>query len=218
VAQAVEAEESARKRLSDELHDHAIQNVLTARQDVADALHGDTGALERADRALRLALEQLRSIVRELHPHLLTYLDLPSTLDAIAEQHAARGGYTVKMTIEPAAVGIHDELVVSLVRELLSNIAKHARATRAAVTLTRENHDVALEVTDDGRGFTAERQVAALVEGHIGLASSRERVEASGGRFQIKSKPGSGTRVRCTIPARPSIDARTSDHWVTAQN
>ena len=218
VAQAVEAEERARKLLSDDLHDHAIQNVLTARQDVADALDGDTSALERAERALRLAVEQLRSTVRELHPYLLTYLDLPGTLDAIAEQHAARGGYRVKMTIEPAAAGIHDELVVSLVRELLSNIAKHARATRATVTLTRDRHDVTLEVTDDGRGFTGERQVAALLEGHIGLASSRERVEASGGRFQITSKPGGGTRVRCTIPARPSIDARASDHRMTARN
>jgi two-component system, NarL family, sensor kinase len=118
VAQAVEAEERARKRLSDGLHDHAIQNVLTARQDLADARDGDIAAIERAERALRLALDQLLSTVRELHPYLLDHLDLPSALETIAEQHSTRGGYEVELEIDPAAVGVHDQLVVSLVREL----------------------------------------------------------------------------------------------------
>ena len=89
VAQALDAEDRARKRLSDDLHDHAIQNVLTARQDLADAQAGDASALERAEHALRLALGQLRSAVRELHPYLLDHLDLPSALATIAEQHAS---------------------------------------------------------------------------------------------------------------------------------
>jgi len=201
VAQAVEAEERARKRLSDDLHDHAIQNVLTARQDVADARAGDTGALERAEQALRLALEQLRSTVRELHPYLLDHLDLPSALETIAEQHAARGGYRVQINVDPAAVGVHDQLVVSLARELLANAAKHARASHATVKIGRRKHDLILEVSDNGQGFSTEQQLSALRAGHIGLASSHERVEACGGRFEIDSKPGAGTRVRCTIPA-----------------
>ena len=66
VAQALEAEERTRKDLSDELHDHAIQNVVTARQDVADARAGDDDALDRADHALRLALEQLQRQIARL--------------------------------------------------------------------------------------------------------------------------------------------------------
>ena len=208
VAQAVEAEERARKRLSDDLHDHAIQNVLTARQDVADAIAGDSTALERAETALRQALEQLRTAVRELHPYLLDHLDLPSGLETIAEQHAARGGYHVRITIDPAAVGTHDQLVVSLVRELLANVAKHAGATMANVDLTQCEHFLVLEVSDNGAGFTADQQLAALRAGHIGLASVRERVEASGGTFEVFSPTGAGTRVRCTIPTAAVDTAR----------
>jgi two-component system NarL family sensor kinase len=205
VAQAVEAEERARKRLSDDLHDHAIQNVLTARQDLADARAGDSTALERAETALRQTLEQLRTAVRELHPYLLDHLDLPSGLETIAEQHATRGGYHVQITIDPAAVGTHDQLVASLVRELLANVAKHARATLANVELTQSEHALVLEVSDNGRGFTTEQHLAAIRAGHIGLASSRERVEAVGGTFEIDSTPGTGTRVRCTLPLVPTI-------------
>lgn len=200
VAQAVDAEERARKRLSDDLHDHAIQNVLTARQDLADARAGDSTALERAEQALRLALEQLRSVVRELHPYLLDHLDLPSALEAIAEQHASRSGYKVQIKIEPEAVGLHDKLVVSLVRELLANAAQHASATDVTVELARREQAVILEVSDNGRGFTSEQRLTALRSGHIGLASSRERVEACAGTFEVSTQPGAGARVRCTIP------------------
>jgi two-component system, NarL family, sensor kinase len=207
VAQAVDAEERARKRLSDDLHDHAIQNVLTARQDLADARAGDPSALERAEQALRLALEQLRTAVRELHPYLLDHLDLQSALETIAEQHATRGGYEVELDIDPAADEVHDQLVVSLARELLANVANHAQARRATVRLIPDEGVVILEVADDGRGFTRGQQLAALRAGHIGLASSRERVEAIGGSFEIHSAPGAGTRVRCTLPAAPATRA-----------
>ncbi len=208
VAQALEAEERARKRLSDDLHDHAIQNVLTARQDLADARAGDAGALQRAEQALRLALVQLRSTVRELHPYLLDHLDLPSALETIAEQQAARGGYQVTLEIDPGAVGAHDQLVVSLVRELLANTAKHAKASHTAVTLRRLGGSMLLEVSDDGSGFTADQRLKALRTGHIGLASSRERVEAMGGSFEIESAPGAGAQVRCSLPAPAATRAR----------
>ena len=201
VAQAVDAEERTRKRLSDDLHDHAIQNVLTARQDVADARAGDRSALERAQTALRDALEQSPCAVRELHPYLLDHLDLPSALETIAEQYAARGGYHVQIAIEPSAVGLHDQLVVSLVRELLANVTKHAAASQAQVELSYREHVLTLHVADDGRGFTIEQQLAALRAGHIGLASIRERVGTSGGTCEVFSSPGAGARVLSKVPA-----------------
>lgn len=213
VAQAVEAEERARKRLSDDLHDHAIQNVLTAKQDIADARAGDHDAFGRAETALHLALSQLRSTVRELHPYLLDHLDLSSALETISEDAATRGGYEVQLTVDPAAIGPHDQLVVSLVRELLANVTKHASATHVIASIRRAMDSVSVEVCDDGCGFTAEHQLDALRAGHIGIASCRERVESTGGRFAIDSLPGAGTQIRCTIPdassdvaaARPDV-------------
>jgi signal transduction histidine kinase len=82
-----------------------------------------------------LGTEQLRSSVRELHPYLLDHLDLPSAVQSIAEQHAGRGGYRVSVDIEQTAVGIHDRLIVALIRELLTNATKHADAASVDVRL-----------------------------------------------------------------------------------
>jgi two-component system NarL family sensor kinase len=210
VAQALDAEELARKRVSEALHDHAIQDLLTARQDLAEARSGHAGALDRAELAVRQALEQLRSTVSDLHPYLLDHLDLRAALEAIAAQQAARGGYQAVIDTDPAALGTHDQLIASLARELLSNAAQHANPSRVTLQLTRRNGSVILAVADDGCGFTSEQQTAALRTGHIGLAASRERVEASAGSFQISSHPGHGTQVRCTLP----VDA----HSISAQN
>ena len=183
---------------------------------MADARAGDAGALDRAERTLQLALEQLRSVVRDLHPYLLDHLDLPSALATIGEQYATRGGYEVQIKVAPDAIGVHDQLVVSLTRELLANTTEHARASRATVELSRVDGSLVLVVSDDGRGFTTDQRLAALRAGHIGLASCRERVEMPGGSFEILSRPGAGARVRCTIPAPPPNGGRPSVHGVTS--
>jgi len=203
VAQALEAEERARKRVSEALHDHAIQDLLTARQDLAEARAGNASALDRAELAVRQALEQLRTTVSDLHPYLLDQLDPQAALETIAAQHAARGGYQAVIDTDPAALGTHDQLIASLARELLSNAAQHANASRVTLQLARHDQSIILDVADDGSGFTAEQQTDALRSGHIGLAASRERVEASGGSLQITSHPGHGTQVRCVLPAGP---------------
>ncbi len=212
VAQALAAEERARTQVAGGLHDHAIQNLLTARQDLVEARAGDPGALDRAEVALRLALDQLRNVVRELHPYLLDRLDLPGALRAIAERQARRGGYKVHTKIDPNAAGVHDQLIASLAREFLANAATHAQASEVTVTVACSAEAIVLDVVDNGRGFTHEQRTAALSEGHIGLASSRERVEACAGTLNLTSRSGAGTHVRCTIPAdvaKPETAAST---------
>ncbi|MHB8659827.1 MAG: sensor histidine kinase [Solirubrobacteraceae bacterium] len=200
VAQAVAAEERTRRQVADALHDHAIQNLLTARQDLVDARAGDPGASERAEVALQLALDQLRNVVRELHPLLLDRLDLPHALETIADQQARRGGYQVRVETDPRAVGTHDELIAALAREFLANAATHADASRVTLQLAYHDDAIVLDVADDGCGFTPDQQAGALRDGHIGLASSRERVEACAGTLTVTSHSGEGTRIRCAIP------------------
>ena len=209
VAQAVTAEERARRRLSDHLHDEVVQTILTARQDLAEARQGSSEMLDSADQALKQVVGQLRQIIVDLHPsYLFDHLGLDAALEAIARQQAARGRFTPHFHIDPAAVGPHDQLVLSLGRELLTNAARHARADNVVVSLARHGDDVVLEVSDDGRGFSQWHRLSALRAGHIGLASLRERVEVAGGELQISSSPGQGASVCCRIPAGQPVAAR----------
>ncbi len=202
VAQAVTAEERARRGLSAYLHDEVIQTVLVARQDLAEARAGRAEMLESAERALRQTVEQLRAIVVEVHPnYLLDHLDLGSALEVIAAQQAGRGGFAAHLHVDPALCATHEQLLLSLARELLVNVARHAAAKNAVITVAREGDQLVLEVSDDGCGFTEQDRRAALQAGHIGLASARERVEVAGGAVEISGRPGAGTSVRCRIPA-----------------
>ena len=203
-AQILDAEEHTRRRISEMLHDHSLQDLLAARQDLAEAVANPSRAVEHAARArasVERAARDLRDAVADLHPVLLEEGGLPAALAAIADHRGRRGGFDCRVNVDPDAVGLHDALLVSLARELLTNVAKHARATRAAVDVRREGEWLVLEVVDDGRGAAAGCLEAALGEGHIGLAALTRRVEALGGRFEFSSAPGRGTQVRASIPA-----------------
>ncbi|MHB1538445.1 MAG: sensor histidine kinase [Solirubrobacteraceae bacterium] len=200
VAQALAAEDEARRALADGLHDQAVQSLLVARQDISEARAGETGAIDRAEAAVRAALQELRSTIRELHPYALEQLGLRAALEAIAEQLAARRGCDVQTQIDDGAAGVCDQLLVSLARELMSNAGRHANASRIALALSGDAEAIELRVADDGCGFAEPQLAGALRLGHIGLAACRERLRAVGGRMEIDSATGSGTTVRATIP------------------
>ena len=103
------------------------------------------------------------------------------------------------------AAGAHDELVLSLARELLANAARHAAASRVDVSVRREPGEILLTVSDDGTGLATGRVEAALAAGGIGVASCRERVEALGGSLTVRSAPGDGTRAVARIPHIPEF-------------
>jgi two-component system NarL family sensor kinase len=141
-----------------------------------------------------------------LHPTVLQYGGLEAALLAVADQHGAAAAFEAVVTVDPDAAGAHDELVVSLARELLENTARHASATRVEVDVRTEPSAIVLSVADDGAGFPPGRLEAALAGGAIGVASCRERVEALGGTFSMHAAPGAGTRARAWIPVGAASD------------
>lgn len=149
---------------------------------------------------LRDVVGRLRSVMVALHPTVLAYGGLEAALRAVAAQQSAAGGFAVAVSVDPAAIGVRDELLLSAARELLTNAARHARASRVALTLRRVPDGVVLEVADDGAGVPSGREREALAEGHIGLAISAERVAAVGGRLALEPLPGGGTRARAELP------------------
>jgi PAS domain S-box-containing protein len=197
VALALDAEDRERRRISEALHDGPLQDLLALGHDVArlrPAAEGDEAHLGRAHDGMARAVTQIREVMLDLHPVQLQVGGLESALRAICTQQAAAAGYACLVEIEPDAAGRRDELVLSLARELLRNAAKHARAREVAVRVTLVDACVRLEVTDDGTGFAPDRLADALGQGHIGVASSRERAEAIGGSFRVgprdDGKPG----------------------------
>jgi PAS domain S-box-containing protein len=208
VAENLEAEERVRQRISEALHDGALQDLLAARQDLVEAAAtGEATAREEmlgyAREGVERAVALLREAVHALHPVVLQHGGLEAAMQAAAGQAARQGSFRAEVTVDPAATGLRDELVMSLARELLTNCAKHAQADTVRVTVSSHNGDLLLEVADDGRGIDAAAVAAAPLHGHIGLASLAQRVEAVGGSLDLGSAPGAGGT---TVLARLPID------------
>ncbi|HEV7492922.1 PAS domain S-box protein [Baekduia sp.] len=206
VAENLEAEERVRQRISEALHDGALQDLLAARQDLVEAAatSEDTAReemLSYAREGVERAVALLREAVHALHPVVLQHGGLEAAMQAAADQAARQGNFRAEVTVDATATGLRDELVMSLARELLTNCAKHAQAHIVRVRVAGENGDVLLEVADDGRGIDAADVAAAPLHGHIGLASLTQRVEAVGGSLDLGSAPGGGgTTVVVRLP------------------
>jgi PAS domain S-box-containing protein len=205
VAQALDAEDRARRGISEALHDGPLQDLLALGHDVArlkPAGEQDEYHLDRVGAGLARAVRQIREVMLDLHPVLLQIGGLESALRAICAQSSRMGGYTCDVEIDPAAAGQRDELVLSLARELLRNVAKHATAQHVEVKVQRAPDGIVLEVTDDGVGIAPGRLQAALGEGHIGVASSHERAEAIGGGMRVGPRTDGrpGTQALATLP------------------
>lgn len=204
VAQALDAEDRARRRLAEALHDDALQNLLAARQ----LLGSENGsAHELVAEGLDRSVAQIREAVFDLHPYLLEQAGLAPAVEAVAARAGERGGFSVTVEVDPAAAGLHDQLLFAIARELLANCAKHAQASTVTVSIRRSEDAVDLAVVDDGRGLDPARVRQAPLRGHIGLASITERAEAIGGEFTVTPGPGGrGTRARVSLPAPVQAD------------
>jgi len=201
---ALEAEQRERKALAESLHDNAIQNLLSARHELEEAAETVTHpALARADDALFAAAGQLREAVFDLHPYVLEAAGLEAALRSIANEAAARGRLRLRLDLHCPDRHDGDQLVFSAARELLSNVVRHADASGVAVRLAEANGDLVLVVEDDGRGFPPGLPDERLADGHIGLAAQRVRIESAGGRMELFSAPGDGTRVEVRVPGTP---------------
>lgn len=199
------AADAERRRLSERLHDEALQTLLVCGQELDDALDAVPGALARAQADLTSGLALLRETVDDIYPPAIEHGGLPQAIASIAALARERGGFATRVHVEPAAAGLNDELVIAVVRELVMNAVKHSGARGLDVGVRIEAPGwLAIAVDDDGAGMAPERAGAAVREGHIGLASVRERVEAQGGEFALETAPGAGVRLAVRVPLPPA--------------
>jgi len=158
-------------------------------------------------------MAEMRTLLFELRPATLEAAPLCTLLERLGD---ALGGQA-QMPVEVSVEHEHDlspEVKLTLYRvaqEAFSNIAKHARASRAKATLTTDEARVVLAVEDDGRGFDP----GAIEPERMGLRIMRERLDRIGASLQVDSEPGGGTRV---VAAWPRPDARARPRQQQAQN
>jgi len=205
LAELMAVTESERRSMAEHLHDGALQYILAARMDLEDARElADPAAFDRVDEALTQSSQLLRSTVSELHPAVLAQSGLAAAVDQLAQAVAQRASLTLELDTDrwpPDTRTGNDLLLFGTARELLANVARHARATRLTVRLELNGELAELTIADDGVGVDPGSLADRLAEGHIGMNSHRVKVESAGGEFRLDSSPGGGTVVRVSVPA-----------------
>lgn len=215
VAQARESGvQDERQRLAGEIHDTLAQGlagIITQLQAAERSLSVQGETEEHVARALGLArssLTEARRSVRALAPQELGRAHLPDALHTLTERWSEEQGMRAQMEVTGTRVPLSPAIEVSLFRvaqESLTNVAKHAEASRVGVTLSYTGTEVLLDVRDDGRGF------AEAAGTGFGLTSMRQRIRGVGGHVEVQSAPGEGTSVSARVPAIAPGGARTKE-------
>ncbi len=202
-------EERERRRVAGELHDYLAQLLVATRMKLGQARQSrqaskQSDLLNDVDQMLDQSLTYTRTLVAQLSPPVLHEFGLAAALKWLGEQ-MARHGLSVTTGVEGEPVALSEEQAVLLfqsTRELLFNVLKHAGTDRAILQLNSTASEMSLTVIDDGSGFdSSAHREAAAADGKFGLFSIRERMESLGGRVDLVSQPGCGTRVTLSLPA-----------------
>jgi len=201
---AVRAREEEARRIAHELHDEAGQllaSVHIALDELIAQVPERSHAVQRIHGLLDRVEGQLRRLSRELRPTILDDLGLGPAVEWLAQGAAERTGVsiTVHAPIKrlPSAM---ETALYRIIQEAVTNAIRHAGARTMEIRVWQEDTTVHAAVRDDGHGFDAEATMARRGDRGLGLLGMRERVDALGGRFALRSAPGQGTEVAVAIP------------------
>ena len=207
---SIESAEQERKRWARELHDDTLQGLAALRVMLGSALREGSEAQlrERVEEAMghiRGEVTKLRALIAELRPAALDEVGLRAAIEGLVQQTAARQGLEIEAQVElesdadgPRLTAEVESTAYRIVQEALTNVSKHADATKVAVALVETDGRLEISVRDDGTGFEPSAPSAGF-----GLTGMRERVELMGGRLTLESsEAGLGSLVRATLPVR----------------
>jgi signal transduction histidine kinase len=144
--------------------------------------------------------EDIHSLAYRLHPSVLEELGLAEALRTECERRGRRGGIDVTLDLDPVPAALGKDATLCLYRvaqEALNNVARHARAQTASVTLRQVDGGLLLAIRDDGAGFDPDEPRG---RGSLGLVSMRERLRLVNGTLDVESAPGHGTAVVAWVP------------------
>jgi len=206
-------EEMERRRIASELHDQIGQNLALCKLKVAalEKILGDDGIkgeLAVVRRLLECSIQDARSLIFDLSPPILYELGFSAALEWLAERIQEQFHVAVEFESrfrDPELKNDQQVILFQVVRELLINVGKHARASQAKIILSHAGPSLKIQVNDDGVGFDASQIFAPREQNSgFGFFSMRERLNYLGGGLEVKSRPGQGSQIILTVPQKGS--------------
>lgn len=211
VVQTIEAQESERQRLAQQMHDGPAQSLtnLILQAEIVERLFDAEPARARTElgqlkTSANVTFQRVRDFIFALRPMMLDDLGLIPTVRRYTQQFETVNKLPVTLNLngDRALAPYIEVTIFRAVQELMNNVAKHAHASRVQVTLDLNVEPTLVIVEDDGSGFDAAQVLARARErGSSGLTTLEKRVEMLGGNINYQSATGRGTRVRVLIPA-----------------
>lgn len=214
------SEERVRREVAQDLHDDLGQVLAAVKHKLTVLLRNTgTGTAERPLREIEVLIDQanhsVRALAAQLHPPALYSLGLIPALDQLAEEMKLSFGLAVQIHDNGTTANLTEPALSTTyraLRELLVNVAKHARVSAAAIDCRTSSTHLILTVSDCGIGFDYDRLYSAdSNKSGFGLLGMRARIEYLGGEMQVGVTAGKGTRVTLRMPLRtpPEVTAKT---------
>ncbi len=204
------AQEEERKKISRELHDEIAQTLTGINIRLAslktEAMVNTRGLQKKITSTQRLvekSVDIVHRFARELRPTVLDDLGLIPALHSFMKNFTTRTGVRAHLTVFAAVEQLDTAkrtVLFRVAQEALTNVARHAQASRVEVSIQKLRSRVCMKIKDDGKSFNVERALHANGGKHLGLLGMRERLEMVGGRFDVESAPGKGTTITAQIP------------------
>jgi PAS domain S-box-containing protein len=205
-------QEEERKRISRELHDVVAQTLTainvrlaTLKKDATLHPKGLDRNITRTQELVAHSVNIVHRFARELRPSVLDDLGLIPALRTFIQHYTAETGIRVSLSALPVIAGLDDDKRIVLYRvaqEALTNVARHANASRVKVEIQNLDGAVCMTIHDNGDGFQEKRVAKAKTNQRLGLLGMRERLEMVGGSLTVTSAPGKGATVQANIPAK----------------
>ena len=208
--QLISAQEEERREVSRELHDGIVQRLVGINIELSAlgaGIPAGTPALKtkiaRIRRLVENSVKAVHRFARELRPAVLDDLGLIPALHAYSKSLSVRKKIKIQLTAFDGveALGSAKRTVLFRVaQEALTNVARHAHATKVGLSITKIPGGIRMEISDNGKSFHVGAALMAKNPKRLGLIGMKERVEMIGGRLTIESAPGKGTTVRADVP------------------
>ena len=208
--QILTAQEEERREISRELHDVIAQTLSGINVRLAALKKGavlDTGNLARniarTQRQVEKSVDIVHQFARELRPPVLDDLGLIPALHTFMKSFTTRTGVRTRLTAFAAVEkleGSKRTVLYRVAQEALTNVVRHAKASRVDVSIQKLPDSICMRIKDDGKSFDAERVLRTTGKGRLGLLGMRERLQMVGGCFEVESAPGQGTTIVAHLP------------------